>query len=138
MISQSGAYSRLVSPAPYSLSGRNRFHSPCGARLRLQLVEQRHRLPAVARVDLREELFFVRIDLLGHEGLDPGLQRPDLLRMLELHGRFLSSSLSPLSYRYSREAGGERMDDRAYARVQLRAKQPSNERAEKRGSPRSP
>ena len=28
MISQSGAYSRLVSPAPYSLSGRNRFHSP--------------------------------------------------------------------------------------------------------------
>ena len=28
MISQSGAYSRLVRPAPYSLSGRNRFHSP--------------------------------------------------------------------------------------------------------------
>ena len=28
MISHSGAYSRLVSPAPYSLSGRNRFHSP--------------------------------------------------------------------------------------------------------------
>jgi hypothetical protein len=28
MISQSGAYSRLVRPAPLSLSGRNRFHSP--------------------------------------------------------------------------------------------------------------
>ena len=28
IISQSGAYSRLVSPAPCSLSGRNRFHSP--------------------------------------------------------------------------------------------------------------
>ena len=28
MISQSGAYSTLVSPAPYSLSGRKRFHSP--------------------------------------------------------------------------------------------------------------
>ena len=28
MISHSGAYSRLVSPAPCSLSGRNRFHSP--------------------------------------------------------------------------------------------------------------
>ena len=28
MISQSGAYSTLVSPAPYSLSGRNRFHNP--------------------------------------------------------------------------------------------------------------
>ena len=26
MISQSGAYSMLVSPAPSSLSGRNRFH----------------------------------------------------------------------------------------------------------------
>ena len=28
MISQSGAYSRFVSPAPYSLSGRNRFQRP--------------------------------------------------------------------------------------------------------------
>src|SRR5690606_34763285 len=29
MISQSGAYSKLVNPAPYSLSGKNKFHSPC-------------------------------------------------------------------------------------------------------------
>lgn len=29
VISASGAYWRLVSPAPYSESGRNRFHSPC-------------------------------------------------------------------------------------------------------------
>ncbi|BFO20174.1 hypothetical protein SHKM778_65620 [Streptomyces sp. KM77-8] len=29
MISASGAYWRLVSPAPYAESGRNRFHSPC-------------------------------------------------------------------------------------------------------------
>ena len=28
MISARGAYCRLVSPAPYSASGRNRFHSP--------------------------------------------------------------------------------------------------------------
>src|SRR5258705_419445 len=28
MISQSGAYSRLVRPAPHSLSGRKRFHTP--------------------------------------------------------------------------------------------------------------
>ena len=28
MISQSGAYSRLLNPAPRSLSGRNRFHRP--------------------------------------------------------------------------------------------------------------
>ena len=33
MISHSGAYSRLVSPAPYSLSGRNRFHSPAARAL---------------------------------------------------------------------------------------------------------
>ncbi len=28
MISQSAAYSRLVSPAPFSCSGKNRFHRP--------------------------------------------------------------------------------------------------------------
>jgi hypothetical protein len=28
MISASGAYSRLVSPAPEALAGRNRFHKP--------------------------------------------------------------------------------------------------------------
>ena len=28
MISASGAYSTLLSPAPYSASGRNRFHKP--------------------------------------------------------------------------------------------------------------
>ena len=33
MISQSGAYSVLVRPAPYSLAGRNRFQSPSRARL---------------------------------------------------------------------------------------------------------
>ena len=35
MISQSGAYSLLVSPAPMSDSGRNRFHSPCAFALAL-------------------------------------------------------------------------------------------------------
>ncbi len=34
MISQSGAYSRLVSPAPNSDSGSHRFHSPCALALR--------------------------------------------------------------------------------------------------------
>src|SRR5271156_6045783 len=28
MISQSGAYSRLVSPAPFSSCGKNKFHNP--------------------------------------------------------------------------------------------------------------
>ena len=28
MTSQSGAYSKLLSPAPYSESGRNKFHNP--------------------------------------------------------------------------------------------------------------
>src|SRR3984885_8100025 len=33
MISHSGAYSRLVNPAPCSLAGRNRFHSPAARAL---------------------------------------------------------------------------------------------------------
>ena len=33
MISQSGVYSTLVSPAPYSLSGRNRFQRPAARAL---------------------------------------------------------------------------------------------------------
>ena len=33
MISQSGAYSVLLRPAPYSLSGRNRFHRPAARAL---------------------------------------------------------------------------------------------------------
>src|SRR3984893_2166278 len=33
MISQSGAYSVFESPAPYSLSGRKRFHSPAARAL---------------------------------------------------------------------------------------------------------
>ena len=52
MISQSGAYSVLVSPAPYSLAGRNRFHSPSARALRLELLDDRRRLPAIALGDL--------------------------------------------------------------------------------------
>ena len=47
MTSHSDAYSRFVSPAPWSLSGRNRFHRPA-ARL-------------------------AWINVLGHEGLKPRL-----------------------------------------------------------------
>src|SRR6516225_12323100 len=79
MISQSGAYSRFVSPAPYWLSGRNRFHRPWARTF--ELVEQRQRLPAVALVDLREQRRLVRIDLLGQEGRDPRLQCPGPKRL---------------------------------------------------------
>jgi hypothetical protein len=52
MISQSGAYSRLVSPAPYSLSGKKRFHSSVKRAFAFSLFEERHRLPSVAFADL--------------------------------------------------------------------------------------
>ena len=86
MISQSGAYSTLVSPAPYSLSGRNRFHRPGGARLRLQLLDDRRRLPAIAVGDLAMERRLVRVDVLVHERGEPPLKIADLVGMVEAHG----------------------------------------------------
>ena len=57
VISASGAYCRLVSPAPYScVAGRNRFHSPRDAGLRLELLDDRRRVPPVLRgLDLLAE-----------------------------------------------------------------------------------
>ena len=98
MISQSGAYSRLVSPAPYSLSGRNRFHSPAARAFAFRLFEERHRLPAVAFADLREHVLLVRIDVLGHEGRDTLLQLPNLVRMLKLHGSSFLEGPTIVSY----------------------------------------
>ena len=49
MISHSGAYSRLVSPAPCSASGRKRFQRPRCARLGLQLLHHRRVEVRVAR-----------------------------------------------------------------------------------------
>ena len=69
MISQSGAYSVLVSPAPYSLSGRNRFHRPAARAFSFNCsttVVGCQRSPVG---DLVMEGSFVRIDVLLHEAV---------------------------------------------------------------------
>ena len=51
MISQSGAYSRLVRPAPSSLSGRKRFHKPAARAARFSSSMtggEAHRLAAAS------------------------------------------------------------------------------------------
>ena len=65
MISHSGAYSRLVRPAPRFDSGRNRFHSSCGARLCLELLDHGDGLPAVACGHLFLVALLVGIDVLS-------------------------------------------------------------------------
>src|ERR1700736_6326165 len=85
MISQSGAYSRLVSPTPYGLSGKKRFHSSPARAFAFSSSRSGtgcHRSPSLTR----EEVLLVRIEVLGHEGRYTRLQRPDLFRMLKLHG----------------------------------------------------
>ena len=67
MISHSGAYSRLVSPAPCSLSGRNRFHSPAARAFGFSSSTIGRRLPAIALVDLALIDRLVRIDVFVHE-----------------------------------------------------------------------
>ena len=80
MISQSGAYSRLVSPAPCSLSGRNRFHSPAARAFGFSSSTIARRLPAIAVGDLAVERRLVRIDVLVHERGQTPLQVNDLRR----------------------------------------------------------
>ena len=53
MISHSGAYSRLVRPAPCSLSGRNRFHRPACARLAASAPRRPDRSPKARAPRLR-------------------------------------------------------------------------------------
>src|SRR5712692_6037174 len=67
MISHSGAYSRLVSPAPRSLSGRKRFQTAL-PRLRLELFDDGRNLPACGPgVELVVEGLLARVDVLVHE-----------------------------------------------------------------------
>ena len=59
MISQSGAYSRFVKPAPSSLSGRNRFHKPSVRAFGFSVLDDPRRLPAIAFRNLTLERRFV-------------------------------------------------------------------------------
>ena len=66
MISHRGAYSKFVSPAPPWSPGRNRFQSPAGTGFRLELLDDRRRLPAIL-LDLLVEALLIGIDVLVHE-----------------------------------------------------------------------
>ena len=71
VISASGAYCRLVRPAPCSASGRNRFHRPAPARLGLELLRSpaavSHGPGCPARRAARANSALGRVDVLVHE-----------------------------------------------------------------------
>ena len=67
MISHSGAYSRLDERAAVRFR-QEQVPQARGARLGLQLLDDRHRLPALARSHVGVPLVLVRIDVLVHEG----------------------------------------------------------------------
>ena len=71
MISQSGAYSTFVRPAPYSLAGQKQIPQTRGCAPLLQLLDDGRRLPAIALGDLPLKQRLVRIDVLVHERRDP-------------------------------------------------------------------
>ena len=89
VISASGAYCRLVRPAPAGWWARNRFHSPWRRACALQLVDDRRALPDPAvRLglgQLRGEDLLGREHVLVHEGLElcPELLGPVVVR--EIH-----------------------------------------------------
>src|SRR5499433_1607488 len=56
MISHSGAYSRLDSVPP-CVFGCQKFHRPCGARLGLELLNDRHRFPASVAGNMSASMF---------------------------------------------------------------------------------
>ena len=68
--------------------GQEQVPQPLGPGLRLQLFEQRDRLPAVALVDLREHLLFVGVDVRFHEGRHLVAYLFRLVADVEVHGPF--------------------------------------------------
>src|SRR5438309_1785537 len=85
MISQSGAYSRFVSPAPRPLSGRKRFQRPRSRAFAL-LLDDRGDPPARRlRVELVVEDLLVRVDVLVHEVRELLHVHLRFLRVLEFH-----------------------------------------------------
>ena len=78
IVSQSGAYSRLVRPAPSSLSGKKRFQRPGGARLCLHLLHDGRDRPAFGGSRLLLPVHpFAGLDNLVHERFQPLVQRAD-------------------------------------------------------------
>ena len=86
MISHSGAYSRLVSPAPYSGSGQEEVPEAEPLRPRLELFQDLRLVVRVARVlDLLLRDRLRGIHKLVHEALDLRLQQLRLLGRFEVH-----------------------------------------------------
>src|SRR4029453_10410543 len=83
MISQSGAYSRFVSPAPRSLSGRKRFQRPRS--FALALSSSMIGGTVQRAVGLILEGFFVGVDVLPHEVRQLLHVHLGLLGILEFH-----------------------------------------------------
>ena len=100
MISQIGAYSRLVRPAPISESGRNMFHRPAERALSFSFSMVRVPLPLIARgaerVHLALEFDLGRLDVFVHESHHALLQRRRLGGIGKVHG------VSPVSVLRSR------------------------------------
>jgi len=76
----------LLSPAPYSLSGRNRFHRPAARAFGFDLLDDRRRLPPIAVGNLTMKRRLVRVDVLVHERGQAPLEIEGSLGMLEAHG----------------------------------------------------
>ena len=87
VISASGAYWRLVSPAPYSASGRKRFHRPC---LRASAFSSSttagvsHGEASCGALLVGDRLG--RVDVLVHEGEQLGAQFLGAGVECEVHG----------------------------------------------------
>ena len=87
VISASGAYWRLVSPAPYSASGRKRFHRPCrraSAFSSSTTAGVSHGEASRARCSCGDGLR--RVDVLVHEGEQLGAQLLGAGVECEVHG----------------------------------------------------
>ena len=76
--------------------GQEQVPQSLGPGLRLQLFEQRDRLPAVALVDLREHLLLVGIDVRRHEGRHAIAYLFRLVADVEIHGPFFRESITIL------------------------------------------
>ena len=66
----SGRVFQVGEPGTQRAVGQKEVPKPRFLGFRLQLLDQRGRLPAVAHLDLGQHLFFARIDMRDHEGVD--------------------------------------------------------------------
>src|ERR1700746_78766 len=90
IVSQSGAYSMLLSPAPCVVGrvGQDQVPQPRGPRLLLQLGDERRPHPAIAAIELLAVALLVGIDVRVHERPEPRQVIPGLPAELKVHGLY--------------------------------------------------